>query len=476
MTRTSRAAVVVAVVVVAACASVKDAVVDVDGAEVADVKEAHPDAIWLPLQQPLMQHSLDVVVLVDGQPVVATLDTGAMVTAMSSTLAQRLGLSERVAQSRDHMPITDAHGQAGQASRVLVSTLGFAQQWIDDASVWVFPSERETFLIGMDHLQRYDLYLVIDQGYVGLFPAGQGPRHDDDTVIPLIPGERSVLVRARAPGARGTAEATMVIDTGAEFTTFPSAPALEAGVPADLRFKATTLGVASEQRHEGMFRIDHLAVGDVDVGAVFAREATGNGGNGPGLLGLDVLARTRTLIVTSGKPELRLAPLPRRPAFVSASPGGFPCQGPCVAVGLVALPLELRAELVRQQVQDILAAAAADQLRGGRGDVASGRRTYALPRDQRSDGVCLDVDVDPAYADRVVEFAVTDVAGELGGNALTVRLRVPAGGLHDCIDLPASTAPLGLRAGTPLSLRFVRTGPEVVARCEADVCLWWSGP
>jgi hypothetical protein len=187
------------------------------------------------------------------------------------------------------------------------------------------------------------------------------------------------------------------------------------------------------------------------------------------------LARTRTLIVTSGKPELRLAPSPLRSAFVGASPGGFPCEGPCVAVGLVAMPLELRAELLRQQVQNLLAAAAADQLRGGRGDVSRGR-TYALPRDQRSDGVCLDVDVDAAYADRVVEFAVTDVAGELGGNALTVCVRVPSGGLHECIDLPASTATLGLRAGTPLSLRFVRAGSQVVARCEADVCLWWSGP
>jgi clan AA aspartic protease (TIGR02281 family) len=228
MTRSSCAAVLVVVAAAAVapgCASVKDAVVDVDGSEVADVKDAHADAIWLPLQQPLLQHSLDVVVLVDGQPVVATLDTGAMVTAMSSTLAQRLGLAERVAQSTDHMPITDAHGQAGQASRVLVSTLGFAQQWIDNAAVWVFPSERETFLIGMDHLQRYDLYLVVDQGYVGLFPAGQGPKDDDDTVIPLIAGERSLQVRARAPGARGTAEATMVVDTGAEFSMSWRAPA-----------------------------------------------------------------------------------------------------------------------------------------------------------------------------------------------------------------------------------------------------------
>lgn len=406
-------------------------------------------ALWLPLQAPLGQRRLDVVVVVNGAPVVARLDTGAARTSMSSALAARLGVKPKPGALLG----VDATGKTTAVRRAQVATLLLGTRTLTDVDVEVLDAEREVFVLGLDQLMGHELVLALERGLVGLLPLGATPRNRDDQVIPLA---RAADGRLHARVAAGTAVAELVVDTGAEATSFPAAPALLAALPADLRFKSTVVGMVGTERHEGFFRIDHLLVGGVDVGAVFAREARNNQGNGPGRLGVDVLGRTPSVLVLGEEPEWRRLPVPAFSNRAVPTPGRypFPCMKHCVTAELRELDADAR------------------------GRLNNGRALF-LPRVRRPDDVCLWVDIDAAFAGSVVEFVVGDVdgdAGRLSGHVLTVQTRVPVGGSTQCLELPLSTAALAWFPRVPVALRHVRSGRAVTAACEADTCMWWSGP
>jgi clan AA aspartic protease (TIGR02281 family) len=480
-----RAALVVAALswaVGVACAHAPEPIVSGDGSDVATGVTTWPGAAWLPLQEPLGGHRMEVVVVVNGAPAVATIDTGATDTSMSSATARRLGLSALVDAATERREFADAHGERAEARRIVVDSLALGSEWLEDVGVWVLPGDGDLFLIGMDQLRRHDILLDVEQGHVGLFPAGTGPR-DSDITIPLRAEENALLVDVEAAGRSETARATLIVDTGAESTMFPSAPAVMAGVDADLRFKKTTVGVLSTRQQAGRFRIDHLRVGGVDVGAVAAYEDIANGGQGPGLLGIDALGRFRVVIVTSGPtPALHLWRLPPRAPTRTTGPQGETCSGGCVGVKLEKRTPFYGVPLPQRDYRTVLEDIAADQLRGGDGSTpVDGPRVFVPSTDGRDDGVCLGIEIHRLYAGQRLEFAVTDAAetpgGRLAGHALTFFIdEVPALGYRACLPLPQATAAMGLTLSTPLSLRFVRTNAAVVEHCEGDICLHWTGP
>ncbi len=458
--------------------------IDDDGNDRASVAERWPRASWLELQGPLMQRSLDVVVLVNGLPAIATLDTGATRTAMSSSLAERLGLSELVAGSSDRGRFTDAHGAAGEAIGVVVDSLRLGTTWLERRPVMVFSSTHDFLLIGLDVLQDYEMLIAADQGLVGLFAPGDGPRAFDDVVVPLALRTPSLelAVEARARGASGDAVTFLVVDTGAMGTSFPSAPGVLAGVAADLRFTSTTIGVASSKEERGRFRLDPLRLGPggVDVGAVAAWEAIHNDGQGPGLLGVDVLARFRTLIVPRAPSELRLQPLPKRPSSRDRGPDGYACPGGCVSVAVVARTPEASLADLHDGVRGAIERLADEQMGLAPSSSSSSSSSALWALGGRTDGACLRVDIHGVWGGHKVELAITDASdrpgGALAGSAITLVVDVPQDrGFHECVPLPASTEALGVGPGTPLSLRFVRSDRAISAGCPQHSCLYWSG-
>lgn len=463
----------------AGCATVDEALaVDEDGNDRASVQERWPTAAWLPLQGPLLQHELKIVVLVNGMPAVATLDTGATVTSISSTTAHALGLDDAVAASSDRRGFVDAHGARSESVVVEVDSIAIGSAWMEHQRVDVFPADRDVFLVGLDLLQDFDILIAGDQGVVGLFPAGTGPKQDDDLVVPLEFRDNSLYVKAASTGAYGEAVTELVVDTGAGGTTFPSAPGLAAGVKADLRFKTITQGVASQKEERGRFLLDPLRLGaaGVNVGTVAAWEAIHNDGNGPGLLGVDVFLRFRTLIQPKAT-QLRLRPLAPRPNRRDTGPAGYNCPDGCVSVAVIARDGDAAIADFGDTLKDLTHRYVEAQYREQTGQAPASSGEFIVGREDRA---CLAVDVHGVWAGHTVEFAVTDAdrqpGGRLAGGALTVIVNVPKSkGFHECIQLPPSTQALGLDPGTPLSLRFLRSDRAVSTKCDGDYCVYWSG-
>ena len=455
--------VLVSALLLSACATVIPVPVDGDGVDVAEAPARFPDGHFVPLLGPLRRYSPSVVGVVDGTATPVTIDSGAWTTMISRRTADDLGLSGRVDAATENGGVIDIH-EARAEGRFIVVDFSVGPYHSDVQRVLVVPGEHPLFLVGLDVLQRYDLLVVADEGLIGFFDKGMGPHRDDDLVLAATPDRwRRIHVRGSAPGAKKTARCDMLVDTGAEVTGFPSAPGVDAGVPADLRFRLTVRGILSEEEKRGHFLLRPLSLDDTDVGTVSAVESLNARGTEGGNVGTNVLLRYETLL-DFDRPSVRFHLPPERPDHRDLGPGGVRCRGGCISVAV-------RSATVSEWD-------AQDELRYKHVPSRQHREVDEDRRFSRDDRVCLAVAVDPVWAKHKLELLVTDdrLGGKLGGDAITIVVNVPNEGFHRCLPLPRATQALGLAAADPVALRFVRADRAAGADCGDACCAWWSGP
>lgn len=428
---------------------------------------------WLPLLGPPGQRRVEVVVLLDGQPTRAILDTGAMTSTISLSLAKRLGLSAE----EKTVGVVDAHGTLTHAQTAVLESITLGRQWIDDVEVLVLPREREVVLIGYDVLRHFDIILAHDEGVVGLLPPGQAPRTGTPVPVRLDSTARALHVDVEAPGRTDRARATLVVDTGADGTAFPSAPAMLAGVEADLRFRSTTVGVASTKQEPGRYALRPLRASGVELGNLLAWEGLSDDGTS-GLLGNDVLLSHRTTIVSADAPDgpqLLLAPLTTLSSTLPCREHAQSRVGEDVADGAC-----LQVRVVRAEGADLEHLRFNRAWSNGGAEALLGEAVDSLPqrRPQRDD-VCLEVKLHHTMARQRVQFVVGDAWG--GAFVATLGLVVNADPQHDrrfCLGMPDSTRLLGIEANTPLYVRSLRVDDAVDAKLcdDSDACSWYYGP
>lgn len=455
-------------VIVAACALIGCA-----AAPTTPLTAQLPDVEWLPLLGPPGQRRVEVVVLLDGQPTRAILDTGAMTSTISVSLARRLGLS---AEERT-VGVVDAHGAVTRAQTAALESLALGRQWIDDVEVLVVPREQELVLIGYDVLRHFDLILAHDEGVVGLLQPGTAPTTGNVVPVRLDPTGRALHIDVDAPGRNDRARATLVVDTGADATAFPSAPAMLAGVDVDRRFRSTTTGVASTKEEPGRYALRPLRAGGVELGNILAWEGLADDGTS-GLLGNDVLLSHRTTIVSPdapGGPQLLLAPL-------ATLPSTLPCRQ--YAQSRVAEDVNddacLQVRVLRADGADLKQLRFNQAWNNGGAAALLGEAVERLPtRRAQRDDVCLEVKLHHLLARERVQLVVGDASG--AGFVATMGLVVKADPQHDqrfCVGMPDSTRLLGIDENTPLAVRSLRIDDAVDAKLcdDSDVCSWYHGP
>jgi predicted aspartyl protease len=415
------------------------------GSDVSSLPRLYPNGEWLPIEAPLLSMQLIVKVEVNGNQTLAILDTGAMGTTISEPMAQKLGMLS--ADTPRGMPVraVDAHGDVIFGEKVRMTTLGLGARVFQNTNVTVLGNSPDLFLIGADVLAAVDLYIAADEGLVGIFEAGTAPRRSADIVVPVDASNRQLVVAGAADGPQGkTAKFEFLVDTGAWNSSVPTVTGINAGLAADLAYSAITVGVAGEQEARGRFIISPLRLGarEVPVGRVLAVSSTIDGGEGFGLLGNDVLMRFHT-IISFRNAELRFRKTEPRPTTRMTGPGGVRCNGPCVSVRLAPSTRE--------------------------------------PAADDWPGVCLQVDIDAAYARQTVELAITaedDSAISLfNGGAIRAYVSVDADGAHHCFPLWPQLERLGLRKESTLSLRWVRTeGLRWPCDPMKTRCISFTGP
>jgi predicted aspartyl protease len=417
------------------------------GSDVSELPALHPRADWLAIEAPLLSMELLVRVVANGRTTVATLDTGAQATTMSVPMAQQLGVLD-AGQPRG-MPVRaiDSHGDVILGERLTIDELAVGNRRWRNVTVTVIGDVPGLFLIGADLLSQVDLYIAADEGLVGLFPAGGAPRDDKDVVVPARRGEQQLVVDGTARGAQAV-RFPLLVDTGAWNTSVPVGTGVRAGLPADIHYASTTVGIAGEQDSRGRFVLAPLLLGpgEAPVGRVLAVASSIDRGDGFGLLGNDVFFRFHT-VVSFADASLRFRPLIARGNARPRGPGNAPCagrdDGACVRVAL----------------QPTTTPTAPDDL----------------------PGLCLDVDIAPAYAGSTVELAITaEVPGEVAlfnGGAIRAFVSVAAEGARHCFTLWRQLERLGLNAQTPLQLRWVRTeGVRWPCDPMKTRCITFSGP
>ena len=425
--------------------------VSVWGSDVSLLPTQYPQGNWLALQGPVRGNEPRVLVRIAGHEIDAVLDTGAMTSLMSRPLAKRLGLEERTRKSKSVM-LMDSHGDTAKGHRLAIPLVSMQKhEWVD-AEFLVFGEQPELLLIGADLLQDVDILLAAEEGWIGLFEAGQAPALPNQVVIPVERERRQLNVQAAAKNTRKhLIPFSLVVDTGATHTSVPALTGINHGLAADLSYAVQTRAVGGEQESRGRFVLDPLFVGKShhDVGLVLALASTIQNGEGEALLGNDVLMRNYTLI-SFQKEELRFAPSPPRPAYRILGPAGARCEK------------SKRPERACLQVR-LDTPATLDA------------RPDALP------GICLAVDADPVYAGRSMELTITarDERGRdlFAGGVLQALVTVGPHGLQKCFPLWPHLAHLGLNAKSRLSLRWVR-GEGFRWSCDAEQteCLAFTGP
>lgn len=420
------------------------------GSDISDLPRLYPHGDWLPIDAPLLSMQVITVVSVNGRRATAVLDTGAMGTTMSVPVAERLGIVDEGTPRGTPVRAVDAHGEVIYGEKLALGELHIGRRQFDNVNVTVLGDSPDLFLVGADLLQTVDLYIAADEGLIGIFDAGQAPRRGDDTIVAVERQDRQLLLRGAAQG-RSRTRFGLLVDTGAWNTSVPASIGVNGGIPADLGYAATTIGVAGEQETRGRFVMDPLFLGSADasVGRVLAVASTIENGDGFGLLGNDVFMRFHT-VVSFADSELRFRPLQRRPAERSRGPGGIDCKDvngrltPCVKVALRESSDPTNAE--------------------------------DLP------GVCLQIDVDRAYAGQTVELAITaENAASVSlfnGGAIRAFLSVDQKGSHHCFTLWRQLDRLGMTtAATPLTLRWVRTeGVQWPCDPMKTRCITFTGP
>jgi len=420
------------------------------GSDVSDLPRRFPNGEWLPIEAPLLSMQLIVKVTVNGRTVPAILDTGAMGTTMSQPVAARLGIL--TSDTPRGMPVraVDAHGDVIFGEKLQLPSLLLGARQFKGVGVTVLGDTPDLFLIGADVLSQVDLFIAADEGLVGIFPPGAAPRRADDVVVRLEPGERQLLVKGTANSSAGRPTSfQFLVDSGAWNSSVPTMIGVNGGLPADLAYASTTIGVAGEQEARGRFVLDPLKLGEaaVPVGRVLALSSTIDGGEGFGLLGNDVLMRFHT-VVSFRDAELRLRPLPARGAERRTGPRGEPCRRGGVAVPCIAVKLA---------------------------------PSTAAPAPDDWPGVCLQIDVDPAWAGQTLELAITaedDRAVSLfNGGAIRAYVSADKDGAHHCFPLWPQMQRLGLALESRLTLRWVRTeGVRWPCDPMKTRCVSFTGP
>ena len=419
------------------------------GSDVSELPALYPDGDWLAIEAPLLSMQLVVNVVVNGKTVPAVLDTGAMGTTMSTPLATRLGILADDTPRGLPVRAVDAHGDVIFGERIQIGGIDVGRRHFARVNVTVLGESPDLFLIGADVLQRLDLFIAADEGLVGIFDAGRAPRRAGELVVPLKAGDRQLVVEGAADARGGRARFEFLVDTGAWNSSVPATIGINAGVPADLAYASTTVGVAGEQEARGRFVMAPLFLGpsDVAVGRVLAVASTMDNGEGLGLLGNDVLMRFHTVISFSAA-ELRLRPLPVRRHERRRGPGGAACAKAGVAVPCVAVRLA---------------------------------STSAVAASDDWPGVCLQVDVEPAYASSTVEIAITaedqSHVSLFNGGAIRAFMSADATGAHHCFAIWPQLQRLGLTKNTPLTVRWIRT-EGVRWPCDPlkTRCISFTGP
>ena len=434
------------------------------GSDVSDLPQRFPAGVWLPIDAPVMSMENVVVVTVDGERTVATVDTGAMVTSLSRMRAEALGIASaaRGGAARE-ASVIDAHGNTVRGIKARIGELEIGGRMFREIDANVIDTDADFFLIGADVLAELDLYLAADEALIGFFPAGMGPRDTADRVASGTGGLAQLLVRGEARGVPGNPVSfTLVVDTGAWNTSVPLLTGLNGKLPTDVAYASTTVSVGGEQENRGRFVLAPLLLGRerADVGRVLALGST-LGANfvsrtrlnapqaidagGAGLLGNDVLQR-RQVVLSLARQELRFQERALPPPQRRLGPGGVRCGSvgadtPCVTVAL-------------------------------RGALAS-----EVFDESELPGVCLAVDVDGAFAGRTLELAITGADADLlQGGVLRAFVTANSAGAHHCFHLWRQLGSL-VKEGTPLSLRWMRT-EDVHWTCDPmkTRCLIFTGP
>ncbi len=423
--------------------------VSAQGSDLSDLPQLYPDGDWLQIEAPLLSMAVVVKVGVNGEYAVATLDSGAMGTTMSTPVAERLGILDEDTPRGRPVRAIDAHGNVIMGEKIALGEVMIGKhKWVD-VDVTVLGDQPDLFLVGADVLQDVDMYLAADEGIVGVFQGGRGPREDSDRIVRLQRGDRQLLVTATAKGTvKDDVQFQLIVDTGAWNTSVPLLVGINGGLPADVGYESTTVAVGGEQTNRGRFVLEPMMLGSdkLAVGKVLAIGSTLDAQGGLGLLGNDVMMRQHTLL-SFARSEMRFKPPPQRPAKRMRGPGGAACSdaeghhAPCVSVAVV-------------------------EKHEGTYDAAD------LP------GVCLQIDIDEVYAGKTLELAITGASNELmNGGAIRAFMTANQDGAHACFHLWRQLDRLGVTPATPLSLRWVRTeGVQWPCDPMKTRCITFTGP
>ncbi|MCP4504505.1 MAG: hypothetical protein GY822_31745 [Deltaproteobacteria bacterium] len=419
-----------------------------EGSDVSTLPDRFPKADWLPIEAPLLSMQLRVIVKVNGKPHLAILDTGAQGTLMSEDVADALGVTQVQART---IRILDAHGNQIPGERRTAKHIQLGNLKFDDVTVNVLKARPGLFLVGQDLLEKTDLFIAGDEGLIGIFAPGTAPKLKGAVAANLIRGRRQLQISGSAPSVQDVpVDFKFILDTGAMGSSVPVMLGANKGLPAELRYGTTTISVGSEEESRGRFLLNPLSLGSVQeatLGRVLVLGGTMQHGEGLGLLGNDVLMRFYTVISTYDG-EVRFAPMPWRPSYRIAGPGGKPCLDDD---GKNVKCIEVKFAPARRVPKD------------------------ALP------GVCLSAKVHKAYAGQTVELAIVAYSKKrqtlFNGGALRVFLSVGQKGEEKCFSLWKALSLLDVDKDSLLSLRFVRT-EHIRWPCDPmqTTCISFTGP
>ena len=251
----------------------------------------------------LWQQKLFVPVEVDGAPSMFFVDTGASVTTLANSLSDRLTLP------RDHDRTLDMFGVGGKESHLYIAhtndlgigTIHFAGQSFPVAEFDQRLSDNAPIggLIGADILSRFDVDLDVPGRRLGLWQVSGCTELQPDwqhsfgnAALEVAPsGHASVPVKVDG------VTLDLTIDTGAPALILSSRAAARAGVTPDILDENRRLvghGVNDRPFSAWLHIFNRLDV----AGQVFGNVrsivvAPGRMQTGDGLLGLDLLKRTR---------------------------------------------------------------------------------------------------------------------------------------------------------------------------------------
>ena len=410
------------------------------GSDQSELPARYPNGSWVPMVSALFSLQIEVPTTVNGAPIVATIDTGASSTVISSASLLAAGVKLEPAADARTITIVDAHGDTVEAYVHIARSIILGDYEFEHQRVLIVDRDVDLFLIGADMLSKVDLYLAADEGLIGIFDAGRAPVPPGAHPVSVVDRGRQLRVVAQAAGARSWARFPLIVDTGASSTTIPLRPALKARIKTNVTRQEKSAAVGGVRERRGFFALDalHLETSSapVVVPRVYAPGAHFAKGESVGLLGNDVLLRHRTVIQWS-QGALYLAPLPPRSAQRHRGPGGRACsdeQGRRVACIDVAI---------------------APKMKG--------------------DDACLRVRIHPAYAGTTLEMAITVDDGSapyFAGGALRAFFTVSDRGVDECV----SSVPAKSVRSTPRLLWVRNEGVQWLCDPMATTCTDVSGP